>query len=254
MPKARIAIARGPRNQAAAPRQAHRPLFNRLLGCRADEPGRLRPAEGSVRIARHAGTHHRRRAVARAARRTRPPAGPMACWSPTRTSTASRSRRGARTSSRWSRRSSGGARRARCPSAGEPFSAQFSVGLVGRSCSGAEISPTVIPPSACGSPSTRTIRLQWKYPDSDVADDRARSCCRWPTARPRSWPRPAATRCGRSSNDKPPLQFLVPLVADARAARRREPSQARAPTARRARRARPATTCRSRSTPRSARR
>src|SRR5688500_5697019 len=53
------------------------------------------------------------------------------------------------------------------PVGGEPFSASFSVGLVGRSCSGAEISPTVIPPVGVRIAVDKDHPLQWKYPDGE---------------------------------------------------------------------------------------
>jgi hypothetical protein len=101
---------------------------------------------------------------------------------------------------------------------GQPFSAQISVGVVGRSCSGAEISPTIIPPAGVRVAIDATHPVQWRYPDDN-------SQGAWNTAGVRPLPLPdgsvkllADDGQGRTLwpivNDKPPLQFLVPLVAD----------------------------------------
>ena len=99
------------------------------------------------------------------------------------------------------------------PVGGEPFSASFSVGLVGRSCSGAEISPTVIPPVGVRIAVDQDHPLQWKYPDSDwqttgakllaLADGSAKIVAE--ASGTSLWP---------IVNDNPPLQFIVPLVAE----------------------------------------
>jgi hypothetical protein len=101
---------------------------------------------------------------------------------------------------------------------GRPFSAQFSVGVVGHSCSGAEITPTVIPPAGVRVAIDSAHPVQWRYPEdgSEVA---------WNTAGVRPLPLAdgsvkllANDGQGHTTwpivNDKPPLQFLVPLVAD----------------------------------------
>lgn len=102
------------------------------------------------------------------------------------------------------------------PAAGEPFSAQFSVGLVGRSCSGASISPTVIPPLGVRIAVDAEHPVQWRYPGTSEA---------WQTggARLLALPDGSAKIVSEQAdgstlwpiaNDQPPLQFLVPLVAD----------------------------------------
>jgi hypothetical protein len=101
---------------------------------------------------------------------------------------------------------------------GQPFSAQFSVGVVGHSCSGAEITPTVIPPAGVRVAIDGAHPVQWRYPDDN-------SQGAWNTAGVRVLPLAdgsakllADDGQGHSTwpivNDKPPLQFLVPLVAD----------------------------------------
>jgi hypothetical protein len=104
------------------------------------------------------------------------------------------------------------------PVVGRPFSAQFSVGVVGHSCSGAEISPTVVPPVGVRVAIDAAHPLQWRYPDDSGAGA-------WNT----TGIRPLALADGTVKlladdgqghttwpivNDRPPLQFLVPLVAD----------------------------------------
>jgi hypothetical protein len=99
------------------------------------------------------------------------------------------------------------------PVTGEPFSASVSVGLVGRSCSGAEISPTVIPPVGVRIAVDKDHPLQWKYPDSD-----------WQTSGAKLLPladgsakivaEASGTQLWPIANDQPPLQFLIPLVAE----------------------------------------
>lgn len=102
------------------------------------------------------------------------------------------------------------------PAAGEVFTSQFSVGLVGRSCSGASISPTVIPPLGVRIAVDADHPVQWRYPGTSEA---------WQTAGARLLPLPDGSakivaEQGNGStlwpiaNDQPPLQFLVPLVAD----------------------------------------
>jgi hypothetical protein len=104
------------------------------------------------------------------------------------------------------------------PVVGRPFTAQFSVGMVGHSCSGSEISPTVIPPVGVRVAIDASHPLQWRYPDDSGAGA-------WNTAGIRPLPLADGTTKlladdGQGHtlwpivNDRPPLQFLVPLVAD----------------------------------------
>jgi hypothetical protein len=112
------------------------------------------------------------------------------------------------------------------PKGGEVFSANLSIGVVGRPCSGAEVVPTIIPPVGVRLAIDAKHPLQWRYPGTDgawqtkgykllpladgstkIAVDGERSL--WPIA-----------------TDQPPLQFRFPLVAErALSGRGSEPGQ-----------------------------
>jgi hypothetical protein len=102
--------------------------------------------------------------------------------------------------------------------AGQPFTAQLSVGVVGHSCSGAEIVPTVIAPVGVRVAIDGSHPLQWRYPDDSGQGT-------WSTSGIRPLPLADGTvklladdGQGHTTwpivNDRPPLQFLIPLVAD----------------------------------------
>ena len=110
----------------------------------------------------------------------------------------------------------------RCRLAGEVFSAQFSVGLVGRSCSGASISPTVIPPLGVRIAVDAQHPVQWRYPgQSETWQTSGVRLLTLPDGSAKLVPEANENSLWPIANDQPPLQFLVPLVADRAAARAR---------------------------------
>jgi hypothetical protein len=101
------------------------------------------------------------------------------------------------------------------PVAGEVFSAQFSVGLVGRSCSGASISPTVIPPLGVRIAVDAQHPVQWRYPgQSETWQTSGVRLLTLPDGSAKLVPEANENSLWPIANDQPPLQFLVPLVAD----------------------------------------
>ena len=101
------------------------------------------------------------------------------------------------------------------PAAGEIFSAQFSVGLVGRSCSGASISPTVIPPLGVRIAVDAQHPVQWRYPgQSETWQTSGVRLLTLPDGSAKLVPEANENSLWPIANDQPPLQFLVPLVAD----------------------------------------
>lgn len=101
------------------------------------------------------------------------------------------------------------------PAAGEVFSAQFSVGLVGRSCSGASISPTVIPPLGVRIAVDAQHPVQWRYPgQSETWQTSGVRLLTLPDGSAKLVPEANENTLWPIANDQPPLQFLVPLVAD----------------------------------------
>jgi hypothetical protein len=101
------------------------------------------------------------------------------------------------------------------PAAGEVFSAQFSVGLVGRSCSGANVSPTVIPPLGVRIAVDAQHPVQWRYPGQGEAwQTSGVRLLTLPDGRAKLVPEVNENSLWPIANDQPPLQFVVPLVAD----------------------------------------
>jgi hypothetical protein len=97
------------------------------------------------------------------------------------------------------------------PAAGETFSAQVSVGLVGRSCSGASVSPTVIPPLGVKIAGP----VQWRYPGTSEAwQTSGVRLLTLPDGSAKLVPEANENSLWPIANDQPPLQFLVPLVAE----------------------------------------